>query len=374
MIDLGTIEHEELDLVNRLVHHCDPAEHQGNGVLLKVLNGKRVWQVGAQTTCMTITGGDADFEGSFVLFGRFIQASFSQLQVKGSCTMSVDDDKITSKTDGGTTTMALGTKVPEFRKFDEPDEVSALIPLREYNRIFGTITNNPAGFTDWETLYNGSYKVIVKISDGNVTMRSHWPELKAPEISMSCSAETTGTGKVILTDRAIAYMSLCIHPNQVDVIRLSFAAKDPSYARFESGPVSMVVERYDSGLTKLFKKFTENLDKEDLSYEVGKDGIIIVDIDDTPIRVQLFDGSPNIARCTRVILSDAKSTPALLEEINKLNVNRVLNRIWFDNGMVVIGSDLIVYTDINSIVHTLHRVKKDSEDLEFVFSHIIDSE
>ena len=62
MIDLGTIEHEELDLVNRLIHHCDPAEHQGNGVLLKVLNGKRVWQVGAQTTCMTITGGDAKKE------------------------------------------------------------------------------------------------------------------------------------------------------------------------------------------------------------------------------------------------------------------------------------------------------------------------
>ena len=136
----------------------------------------------------------------------------------------------------------------------------------------------------------------------------------------------------------------------------------------------MVVERFDSGLTKLFKKFTENLDKEDLSYEVGKDGIIIVDIDDTPIRVQLFDGTPNIARCTRVILSDIKATPALFEEINKLNVNRVLNRIWFDNGMVVIGSDLLVYNDINSIVHTLNRVKKDSEDLEFVFSHIIDSE
>ena len=136
----------------------------------------------------------------------------------------------------------------------------------------------------------------------------------------------------------------------------------------------MVVERFDSGLTKLFKRFTENLDKEDLSFEVGKDGIIIVDIDDTPIRVQLFDSTPNIARCTRVILSDITPTPALLEEINKLNVNRVLNRIWFDNGMVVIGSDLVVYTDINGIIHTLHRVKKDSEDLEFVFSHVIDSE
>ena len=374
MINLGTIEHEELDLVNRLVHHCDPAEHQGNGVLLKAINGKRVWQVGAQTTCMTIAGGDAEFEGSFVVFGRFIQAAFSQLQANGSCEMFVVDEKITSKTEGGTTTMALGIKIPEFRKFEEPDEVSALIPLREYIRIFGTITNNPAGFHDWETLFNGSYKVIVEISDGKATMRSHWPELKAPEISMSCKAETTGTGKVILTDRAIAYMSLCIHPNQVDVIRLSFAAKDPTYARFESGPVSMVVERFDSGLTKLFRQFIENLDKQDLSYEVSKDGIIIVDIDDTPIRVQLFDGSPNIARCTRVILSEAKSTPELLEEINKLNVNRVLNRIWFDNGMVVIGSDLVVYTDINSIVHTLHRVKKDSEDLEFVFSHVIDSE
>ena len=73
-------------------------------------------------------------------------------------------------------------------------------------------------------------------------------------------------------------------------------------------------------------------------------------------------------------MSDIKATPALFEEINKLNVNRVLNRIWFDNGMVVIGSDLLVYNDINSIVHTLNRVKKDSEDLEFVFSHVIESE
>jgi hypothetical protein len=322
---------------------------------------------------MTITGGDADFEGSFVIYGRFIQASYSQLLVNGSCTMFVDDDKICSTTDGGTTTMALGTKNREFRIFDESDEVSALIPLREYNRIFGTITNNPSGFDDWETLTSGSYKVIVNISDGKVTMRSHWPELKAPEISMTCHAQTSGAGKIILTDRAIMYMSLCIYPQEVDVIRVSFAANDPSYARFESGPVSMVVKKFDSGLTKLFHQFTENLNKQDLSYEIGKDGVIVVDVEDTPIRVQLFDGKPNIVRSTKVILADVKSTPALLEEINKFNVNRVLNRIWFDNGMVVIGSDQVVYTDINSIVHNLYRVKRDAEGLEFAFSHLTDA-
>jgi hypothetical protein len=41
--------------------------------------------------------------------------------------------------------------------------------------------------------------------------------------------------------------------------------------------------------------------------------------------------------------------------------------------MVVIGSDQVVYTDINSIVHNLYRVKRDAEGLEFAFSHLTDA-
>ena len=65
-----------------------------------------------------------------------------------------------------------------------------------------------------------------------------------------------------------------------------------------------------------------------------------------------------------------ESSLDLLAEINAMNVGRALNRIWFDNGMIVIGSDLIVYNDMNSVQHMIERIKRDSDGLESTFSQV----
>ncbi len=371
MIKIGTVTKHELELVNRLVHHCEPPEHHAKGVLLTTKNGKRVWQVGALTTNMTVVGQDADFEGSYIVFGRFIQAAYSQCGFSGSCELTIDNNEITATVDGGTTTMITGTKTYPLREFDEPSEISALIPLSEYNRIFGNITAIPTGCTDWESLFDYPFSAIIKITDGKVSVQSRWPKLKTPEIVMSCTATTTGKGKIVLPDQAIGYMSLCIHPEETEFIKISFAAKDPSYARFESGPVSLVVEKSNSLSNQLFDKFVKHLEENQLEFQTGLDGVLLVNYEKTSIRVQLFEGTPSIARCTKTILVDVKCTPELLAEINAMNVGRALNRIWYDNGMIVIGSDLIVSTDMNSVQQMIERLKRDSEGLEATFSQIL---
>ena len=370
MIKVGTVTKHELELVNRLVHHCEPAEHLANGVLVTTKNGKRVWQVGAQTANMTVVGQDADFEGSYIVFGRFIQAAYSQCGLNSSCEITIDNNEITATVDGGTTTMITGTKTYPLREFNEPSDVTALIPLGEYNRIFGNITTIPTGCTDWNSLFDYPFSAIIKITNGKMTVQSRWPKLKTPEIVMSCAAETTGNGKIVLPDQAIGYMSLCIHPEDTEFIKISFAAKDPSYARFESGPVSLVVEKSDTLSTQLFDRFTKFLTDNSFEFQVLPDGVLIVDVEKTSIRVQLFEGTQSIARCTKVILVGVKSTPELLEEINAMNVGRVLNRVWFDNGMIVIGSDLMVNTDMNSVQHMIERLKRDSDGLEVTFSQV----
>ena len=372
MIKIGTVTKHELELVNRLVHHCEPPEHHARGVLLTTKNGKRVWQVGALTTNMTVVGQDADFDGSYIVFGRFIQAAFSQCGFNSSCELTIDNNEITATVDGGTTTMITGTKTYPLREFDEPSDVTALIPLGEYNRIFGNITTIPTGCTDWESLFDYPFSAIIKISDGKVSVQSRWPKLKTPEIVMSCAAETTGEGKIVLPDQAIGYMSLCIHPEETEFIKISFATKDPSYARFESGPVSLVVEKSDSLSNQLFNKFVKYLEDNHLEFQVGLDGVLVVNYEKTSIRVQLFEGTPSIARCTKAILVDVKCTPELLTEINAMNVGRALNRIWYDNGMIVIGSDLIVNSDMHSVIQMIERLKRDSDGLEATFSAILD--
>ena len=372
MIKIGTVTKHELELVNRLVHHCEPPEHHASGVLLTTKNGKRVWQVGALTTNMTVVGQDADFDGSYIVFGRFIQAAYSQCGFNSSCELTIDNNEITATVDGGTTTMITGTKTYPLREFDEPSDVTALIPLGEYNRIFGNITTIPTGCTDWESLFDYPFSAIIKISDGKVSVQSRWPKLKTPEIVMSCTAETTGEGKIVLPDQAIGYMSLCIHPEETEFIKISFAAKDPSYARFESGPVSLVVEKSDSLSNQLFNKFVKYLEDNQLEFQVGLDGVLVVNYEKTSIRVQLFEGTPSIARCTKAILVDVKCTPELLAEINAMNVGRALNRIWYDNGMIVIGSDLIVSSDRHSVLQMIERLKRDSDGLEATFSAILD--
>ena len=372
MIKIGTVTKHELELVNRLVHHCEPPEHHAKGVLLTTKNGKRVWQVGALTTNMTVVGQDADFEGSYIVFGRFIQAAYSQCGFSGSCELTIDNNEITATVDGGTTTMITGTKTYPLREFDEPSEISALIPLSEYNRIFGNITAIPTGCTDWESLFDYPFSAIIKITDGKVSVQSRWPKLKTPEIVMSCTATTTGKGKIVLPDQAIGYMSLCIHPEETEFIKISFAAKDPSYARFESGPVSLVVEKSNSLSNQLFDKFVKHLEENQLEFQTGLDGVLLVNYEKTSIRVQVFEGTPSIARCTKAILVDVKCTPELLSEINAMNVGRALNRIWYDNGMIVIGSDLIVSTDMNSVQQMIERIKRDSEGLESTFSYLLD--
>ena len=370
MIKIGTVTKHELELVNRLVHHCEPPEHHARGVLLTTKNGKRVWQVGALTTNMTVVGQDADFDGSYIVFGRFIQAAYSQCGFNSSCELTIDNNEITATVDGGTTTMITGTKTYPLREFDEPSDVTALIPLGEYNRIFGNITTIPTGCTDWESLFDYPFSAIIKISDGKVSVQSRWPKLKTPEIVMSCAAETTGEGKIVLPDQAIGYMSLCIHPEETEFIKISFAAKDPSYARFESGPVSLVVEKSDSLSNQLFNKFVKYLEDNQLEFQVGLDGVLVVNYEKTSIRVQLFEGTPSIARCTKAILVDVKCTPELLAEINEMNVGRALNRIWYDNGMIVIGSDLIVSSDMHSVIQMIERLKRDSDGLEATFSYV----
>ena len=371
MIKIGTVTKHELELVNRLVHHCEPPEHHARGVLLTTKNGKRVWQVGALTTNMTVVGQDADFEGSYIIFGRFIHAAYSQCGFNSSCELTIENNEITATVDGGTTTMITGTKTYPLRTFDEPSDITALIPLGEYNRIFGNITTIPTGCTDWESLFDYPFSAIIKISNGKVSVQSRWPKLKTPEIIMSCAAETTGEGKIVLPDQAIGYMSLCIHPEETEFIKISFATKDPSYARFESGPVSLVVEKSDSLSNQLFNKFVKYLEDNQLEFQVGLDGVLVVNYEKTSIRVQLFEGTPSIARCTKAILVDVECTPKLLAEINAMNVGRALNRVWYDNGMIVIGSDLIVSSEMYSILQMIERLKRDSEGLEATFSQIL---
>ena len=370
MIKIGTVTKHELELVNRLVHHCEPPEHHARGVLLTTKNGKRVWQVGALTTNMTVVGQDADFEGSYIIFGRFIHAAYSQCGFNSSCELTIENNEITATVDGGTTTMITGTKTYPLRTFDEPSDITALIPLGEYNRIFGNITTIPTGCTDWESLFDYPFSAIIKISDGKVSVQSRWPKLKTPEIIMSCAAETTGEGKIVLPDQAIGYMSLCIHPEETEFIKISFATKDPSYARFESGPVSLVVEKSDSLSNQLFNKFVKYLEDNQLEFQVRLDGVLVINYEKTSIRVQLFEGTPSIARCTKAILVDVECTPKLLAEINAMNVGRALNRVWYDNGMIVIGSDLIVSSEMYSILQMIERLKRDSEGLETTFSYI----
>jgi hypothetical protein len=114
----------------------------------------------------------------------------------------------------------------------------------------------------------------------------------------------------------------------------------------------------------------KHLESNQFEFQVGPDGILAVNYENTSIRVQLFDGFPTIARCTKTILVDVKCTPELLAEINAMNVGRALNRIWYDNGMVVIGSDLIVKKDMDSVQYTLERLKRESDGLEAVFTQI----
>jgi hypothetical protein len=372
MIKIGKVSKHELELVNRLIHHCEPEEHLARGVLLTTKNGKRVWQVGAKTVNMTVDGSDANFEGSYIVFGRFIQAAYSQCGFNSSCELTIDNNEITATVDGGTTTMITGTKTYPLREFGEPKEVTALIPLSEYNRIFGNITTIPTGCTDWESLFEYPFSAIIKISDGKVSVQSRWPKLKTPEITMSCAAETTGEGKIVLPDQAIGYMSLCIHPEDVEFITISFAAKDPTYARFESGPVSLVVEKSDTFLNQPIERFIKHLEDNHFEFQVGPDGVLAVNYEKTSIRVQLLDGLPTIARCTKTILVDVKCTPELLTEINAMNVGRALNRIWYDNGMVVIGSDLVVHKDMDSVQYILERLKRESDGLEAIFSQVLD--
>ena len=372
MIKIGTVTKHELELVNRLVSHCDPAEHHAKGVLLTTKDGKRVWQVGARTVNMTVVGQDADFDGSYIVFGRFIQAAYSQCGLSESCVITIDNEEISATTAAGTTTMLVGSKTYPLREFNEPSDITAMIPISEYNRIFGNITSLPSGFVDWDTLFETPFSAIIKVSDGKISVKSRWPKLNLPEISMSCTAETTGEGKIVLPDQAIGYMSLCIHPEDVEFIKISFAAKDPSYARFESGPVSLVVEKFDTGIAQLFDRFIKYLEDNNLEFQVGPDGVLAVNYEKTSIRVQLFEGTPSIARCTKVILVGVESTYELLQEINAMNVGRALNRIWLDNGMMVIGSDLIVYTDMNSVQHMIERLKRDSDGLEASFSYVLD--
>ena len=70
-------------------------------------------------------------------------------------------------------------------------------------------------------------------------------------------------------------------------------------------------------------------------------GIIAANYEDVVVRIQLFDGAEPILRSTATVLHHVKNSAKLLRELNLLNITRVGTRVWWDNGMVVVGVDTL---------------------------------
>jgi hypothetical protein len=94
------------------------------------------------------------------------------------------------------------------------------------------------------------------------------------------------------------------------------------------------------GAARFFPQVKDYLTNRNIEHLVHDGGQIAVKYKDIKVRLQLFDGSEPILRATVTILHNVTESVKFLREINRLNATRVCNRIWVDNKMLVVGSEM----------------------------------
>jgi hypothetical protein len=160
-----------------------------------------------------------------------------------------------------------------------------------------------------------------------------------------------------------AHLSMMqIDDNPRSEVLVSFDPKFGDFLAIEGESFALHFARRSKGAANYFDRLIAALTSGNIDHRTDSEGIVAAMYRGIPMRLQLLDGDGPVLRCTATVLHGIASSDELLRELNALNSTRVSTRIWLDNNMVVVGSD-VRFDDSRSPYPTLAAVANEARHL-----------
>ena len=363
MLSLGVITEAELEMVRGLAYLVWPSEQNNDGVMVQVINGRRMWNAGGKFAAVQLVGDAASFPGSYIIPLRFIRECEMLANLEAQVELFVHDGKAFAVSEHARTEMELARTTPVITEDPSDYTTKALFSGVGLQQLleFGTLTPVEV-LTEQESDSIPNVSTFV-FSEGRVGVRSEYKEVGCKTAFPQWEAEISGPDGEFAVDR---FMLRRLY-NVITDIKVGALPATVSADLEDGGFIQISIEnwtiqfpRVPAGAARFYSELTSRLDNLGLNVEESADGKVCVQISNCNVVMQLLDGRVPVLRSTIELISGVESTPDLLQEIQQQNEGRIFTKYFMSDTSVIACADLRC-SELGYLENHLNGLVKDSD-------------
>ena len=364
--NFGEFSKSEVERVCKAIEYLRDSENRKLGALLKSDGKNRVWQISNDDAIINIVGGEAIFEGTYLLSPQFLINCRLMTQFSESVNITYEDGKANGNNRIGSVTMKCEKVTTEFVKVQQLPIVEAHVKYRALFRAIDTGSDLPCDFGNaGEMTSDTPPTTSLIVEPGRFRVKTIWSRLGSDDVETSCRAKTSGQGEISVMSPLVNLLTAYIGTDGDPDFIVRFDPLNGDYIEFVLDDIYVALKRTLVGVDLAFEKIKKILDKNEVKYVVGDSGVIAAHINGVATRITLLKSENDenaIARCTAVVLNDAHESASLLKELNGFNKSFTASRVWLDRSMVVVGCD-VSCSNLFNFYNSLDKFTKEARSL-----------
>ena len=363
MLSLGVITEAELEMVRGLAYLVWPSEQNNDGVMVQVVNGRRMWNAGGKFAAVQLVGDAASFPGSYIIPLRFIRECEMLANLEAQVELFVHDGTAFAISEHARTEMDLARTAPVIIEDPSGHTTKALFSGVGLQQLleFGTLTPVEV-LTEKESDSIPNVSTFV-FSEGRVGIRSEYKEVGCKTAFPQWEAEISGPDGEFAVDRfMLRRMYNVVIDMKVGALPATVSAnlEDGGFIQISVDNWIIQFPRVPAGAARFYSELTSRLDNLGLNVEESADGKVCVQIANCNVVMQLLDGRVPVLRSTIELISGVESTPDLLQEIQQQNEGRIFTKYFMSESSVIACTDLRC-SDLGHLEDHLNGLVNDSD-------------
>ena len=363
MLSLGVITEAELEMIRGLAYLVWPSEQNNDGVMVQVINGRRMWNAGGKFAAVQLVGDAASFPGSYIIPLRFIRECEMLANLEAQVEMFVHDGTAFAVSEHARTEMDLARTSPVIIEDPSDHTTKALFSGVGLQQLleFGTLTPVEV-LTEKESDSMPNVSTFV-FSEGRVGVRSEYKEVGCKTAFPQWEAEISGPDGEFAVDRfMLRRMYNVLTDLKVGALpaTVSVDLEDGGFIQISIENWTIQFPRVPAGAARFYSELTSRLDNLGLNVEESADGKVCVQISNCNVVMQLLDGRVSVLRSTIELISGVESTPDLLQEIQQQNEGRIFTKYFMSESSVIACADLRC-SDLHHLEDHLNGLVNDSD-------------
>jgi hypothetical protein len=363
MLSLGVITEAELEMVRGLAYLVWPSEQNNDGVMVQVINGRRMWNAGGKFAAVQLIGDAASFPGSYIIPLRFIRECEMLANLEAQVELLVHNGTAFAISEHARTEMELARTAPVIIEDPSDYTTKALFSSVGLQQLleFGTLTPVEV-LTEKESDSIPNVSTFV-FSEGRVGVRSEYKEVGCKTAFPQWEAEISGPDGEFAVDR---FMLRRLYNVVIDMkvgalpATISADLEDGGFIQIAIENWTIQFPRVPAGAARFYSELTSRLDNLGLNVEESADGKVCAQISNCNVVMQLLDGRVPVLRSTIELISGVESTPDLLQEIQQQNEGRIFTKYFMCDSSVIACADLRC-SDLGHLEDHLNGLVNDSD-------------